>query len=75
MRTTVSLDDDIFQIASRQAKLRGVSLGKTISDLVRRGLEAPAKAHEKGGLLIFDLPADSPKITTEAVRRIESEGI
>ncbi len=74
MRTTIVLDDDIFELVSRHAKLRGLSLGKTVSDLVRRGLSAPTPSQGKGGLVVFQLPADSPTITTEEVRRIEAEG-
>ena len=74
MRTTIALDDDILEVATHQAKLRGTSLGKTISDLVRRGLAASTPVQEKGGLMVFQLPADSPKVTTEDVRRIEAEG-
>lgn len=74
MRTTLTLDDDILELATRQAKLRGVSLGKTVSDLVRRGLSASTPAQDKGGLVVFRLPADSPKVTSEDVRRIEAEG-
>jgi hypothetical protein len=74
MRTTLSLDDDILALAARQAKLRRVSLGKTVSDLVRRGLSAPTPAQDKDGLVVFQLPVDSPPVTTGAVRRIEAEG-
>lgn len=74
MRTTLSLDDDVLELAARQAKLRGVSLGKTVSDLVRKGLSAPTPAQNKDGLVVFRLPADSPKVTTEDVRRLETEG-
>ena len=74
MRTTLTLDDDIAHLATRQAKARGLSLGKTVSDLVRRGLNAPTPSTEKGGLVVFQLPQDSPKVTTEDVRRIEAEG-
>ena len=74
VRTTITIDDDIFELAARQAKLRGVSLGRTISDLVRRGFETPTPTREKGGVVVFELPADSPKVTTEAVRRLETEG-
>jgi CTP:molybdopterin cytidylyltransferase MocA len=42
---------------------------------VRRGLNAPTPSHDKGGLVVFQLPADSPTVTTEDVRRIEAEGI
>lgn len=74
MRTTLTLDDDVLELAARQAKLRGISLGKTVSDLVRKGLIASTPARDEGGIVVFHLPADSPKVTTDDVRRIESEG-
>jgi hypothetical protein len=74
MRTTLNLDDDILELATRQAKLRSVSLSKTVSDLLRRGLNAPTPSQDKDGLVVFQLPADSPAVTTEEVRRIETEG-
>jgi hypothetical protein len=45
-----------------------------VSDLVRRGLNAPTPSTTEGGLVVFQLPADSPPVTTEHVRRIEAEG-
>ena len=74
MRTTLTLDDDILELAARQAKLRRVSLGRTVSDLARRGLAAPTPCQDQGGILVFKLPADSPTVTTGDVRRIEAEG-
>jgi hypothetical protein len=74
MRTTLNLDDDILERAACQAKLRGASLGKTVSDLVRRGLNAPTPSRNEGGIVVFQLPADSPPVTTAEVRRLESEG-
>lgn len=70
----MTLDDDIAELVARQAKARGLSLGKTVSDLVRRGLSAPTPSTEKDGLVVFQLPDDSPKVTTDDVRRIESDG-
>jgi hypothetical protein len=74
MRTTLTLDDDVFELATRQAKLRGVSLGRAVSDLMRRGLAASTPSRNQDGLVVFDLPLDSPVVTTEDVRRIEAEG-
>ena len=73
MRTTFTLGDDIFALAVRQAKLRRVSLGKMVSDLVRRGPSAPTPVQDKEELLVFRLPADSPSVTTVAVDRIEAK--
>ena len=74
VRTTLTLDDDILELVARHAKLRGVSLGKAVSDLLRKGLSASTPAQDKDGLVVFQLPADSPKVTTDDVRRIEAEG-
>ena len=73
MRTTVTLDDDVFEIVKRQARLRRQSVGRTLSDLVRRGLGAPTRARDEGGLVVFLLPADSPVVTTELVRQLEAD--
>jgi CTP:molybdopterin cytidylyltransferase MocA len=59
--------------AARQAKLRGVSLSKTVSDLLRKGLNASTPAQDKDGLVVFHLPSDSPQVTTDDVRRIKAE--
>jgi hypothetical protein len=74
VRTTLTLDDDVLELASRQAKARRQSLGRTVSDLVRRGLNAPTPSQERSGVTVFKLPGDSPPVTTEAVRRLETEG-
>ena len=74
MRTTLTLDDDIAEVVAQLARARGLSFGKTISDLVRRGLNAPTPSANEDGLVVFQLPDDSPQVTTEHVRRIEIEG-
>ena len=72
VRTTITLDADLFELATRQAKPRGVSLGRTVSDLMRRGLNAPAASRNESGLVVFQLPVGSPEVTTEHVLRIEA---
>ena len=74
MRTTLTLDDDIVELVARQAKARGLSLGKAVSELVRRGLNAPTPSQERSGLIVFKLPPESPRVTTDHVRRLETEG-
>ena len=75
MRTTLTLDDDVFELASQQSKLRGVSLGRTVSDLIRRGMVAGTPTEKSNGVLVFCLPKDSPTVTTADVLRIESDGV
>ncbi len=73
MRTTVSLDDDVFEMAKRYAKAHSVAMGKALSELVRRGADAPPRTRKVNGLLIFDLPEGAEKITSEHVKRLENE--
>jgi hypothetical protein len=73
MRTTVSLDDDVLQLIRRYADSRSLSLGKAASELVRRGLTTQRPTRTVNGLQVFDLPADSPPVSTKKVRQIELE--
>lgn len=75
MRTTLALDDDSLEIARRFAKGRRISLGKAVSDLLRRSVTRPLRSKEVNGLTVFDLPAGSPAVTSEQVKRLESEGV
>jgi len=73
MRTTVSLDDDVFRLVKNYADARSLALGKALSELVRRGINAPPKTRIVNGLVVFDLPEDSDTVTSEQVQRIEAE--
>jgi hypothetical protein len=42
MRTTLHLDDDVYEAASSLAATEGTSVGKVISRLARRGLAPPS---------------------------------
>lgn len=72
MRTTLSLDDDVFRLARGYAESRSLALGKAVSELVRKGLRAPTPTRTVNGLLVFDVPAD-PRITSELIKQLESE--
>lgn len=73
MRTTVNLDDDVLHMAKQYARNRALGLGKAVSELVRRGINASRPTRTVNGLQVFDLPADSPRITTEDVHSLEDE--
>lgn len=73
MRTTVTLDDDVYDEAMREAESRKISLGKAISDLARKGARVEVKLKRKRGLVLPELPEDSPVIEMASVRRLESE--
>jgi hypothetical protein len=74
MRTTLNLDDDVFQLVKRYAETRSLAMGKALSELVRRGLGAPPKTRKVNGLVVFDLPESSPRVTSEQVKKLEADG-
>ena len=41
MRTSVSLDEDVYEIATLYAKGRGVTLGAALGEMVRKATSAP----------------------------------
>jgi hypothetical protein len=48
-------------------------LGKAVSELVRKGLAAPVPTRTVNGIQVFDLPPDSPRVTSRRVKELESE--
>jgi hypothetical protein len=70
MRTTLSLDDDVVEIAKDYAAVKNLSLGAAVSDLVRKGIKAPMPIRMVNGLAVFDLPPGSPIVTSERVKEI-----
>jgi hypothetical protein len=72
MRTTLSLDDDVFQVVRSYAESRSLALGKAVSELVRKGLRAPAPTRMVNGLMVFDVPLDT-RITSKRIKELESE--
>jgi len=71
MRTTLTLDDDIFQIAKDYAESRSIGLGKAVSELVRRGSSLPMPTRIVNGLHVFDPPPGSPIVTSKKVRDLQ----
>lgn len=74
MRTTLTLDDDALASAQEFAQSRRISLGKAVSVLVRRGMAHRQQTRDVNGLRLFELPEDSPTITSSRVKELESEG-
>lgn len=73
MRTTLTLDDDVWAEAAKRAETLRVSLGKAVSDLARRGLRVAPPVREVNGLLVFDPPKGSPKIMARKVKEALSD--
>lgn len=73
MRTTLSLDDDVFQELKAYAESRDLGLGKAASDLVRRGLHAPLHTRIVNGFHVAELPPESPSVSSARVKKLEAD--
>jgi hypothetical protein len=73
MRTTLNLEDDIFDLLRQYAQSRSLALGKAASELVRRGLDAPTPTRIVNGFVVFDVPPGSSPITSKRVKQLETE--
>jgi hypothetical protein len=73
MRTTLTLDDDILKEAAKRAKELKIPIGKAVSDLARRGLQTAPPMKQANGLVLFDPPEGSPRITMSKVKEALSD--
>jgi len=75
MRTTLDIDDDVLQAAKEIASTQGISMGKAVSDLVRKGL-APARQTVRvrnGVPLLPPRAPGTPPLTMEMVNKLRDE--
>jgi hypothetical protein len=78
MRTTVTLDEDIYEAAVSVSRLSGERLGKVLSRMARRGLEQKNTPRRKGGRRFptFDISPGAPVIPASRIERVlDDEGI
>jgi hypothetical protein len=75
MKVRLTLDKDAHEFAAHCARVRGISLGAAISELVRKAQTAPAPKLDirfsQDGFPMF--PPTGRKITSEMVNKIEAE--
>ncbi len=71
MRTTVDLDEDVVQVARDLAQEREQSLGRVLSDLVRRGLQpAATPGVRRGSIPILPRKPGARPVTARIVRNL-----
>jgi hypothetical protein len=76
MRTTVTLDDDAYELAMLCAKGKGITLGAAISEFVRKAHEAHSQnrpvpgglVRGPKGMLMFAARKDGRSLTSEMVK-------
>jgi hypothetical protein len=78
MRTSVTLDDDVHELAAIYAHARGITLGAALGELVRKGQRASVeKSHEiemgSHGLPVFR--SRGRVLTSEMVERAQEDEV
>jgi hypothetical protein len=80
MRTTINLDDDVYELASMYAAGRGMTLGAAVGELVRKANRtssstsgSPRLKTLPNGLRVF--PARGRVITSEMVKAAQEDEI
>ena len=71
MRTKLILDDTAFATAQAYATAHAIKLGQAVSELILRGSaigKVPMK--QTSGVWVFDLPANTPKVSAARVRQL-----
>ena len=78
MRTTVTLDDDVYEAAQAYAQATGKRLGRVLSEMARQALSPPVLQAERKASRFpaFDVPADARLIPASRVQKaLDEEGI
>lgn len=72
MRTTLEIDDDVMLFARDLAKYKQQGIGKTISDLARRGLvpDAAPTVELRDGIPVWVHGSQPVTVTNELVRNL-----
>lgn len=65
MRTSIRIEDDAYLMAIRYAESNGISIGKAVSELIRRGTGLIVATKVMNGVTIFDVPETLKEISTE----------
>ena len=69
MRTTLNIDDDVLSEARALAAQKKTSLGKALSELMRRGIKRRPNDKNNQDRPGFDVARDAEPITSEDVYR------
>jgi hypothetical protein len=75
MRTTITLDDDVYEAALTLAKSSGRRLGEVVSQLIRRAMQSTERPKPKNGRRFpkFEVSQGTPMISVRAIRRAWEE--
>lgn len=73
MRTTLTIDDDIYTVASQMVALRHMPLGGVLSELAGRGLDQCQELAEAGAFPVFSVSEKALVFGLEEVKRMQDD--
>jgi len=79
MRTTVTIDDDVYEAAQANARATGRRLGRVLSDMAREALspqKTPPARGKRARFATFDVPQGSRMILASRIQNaLDDDGI
>jgi hypothetical protein len=73
MRTTLTIDDDVYAVARHMAALRHIAVGAALSELARRGLNRLKDQSVDNEFPVFSVSEKAPVFGLDEVKSIEDE--
>jgi hypothetical protein len=77
MRTTVTLDDDVYEAAQARARATGKRLGRVLSELARQALQPSGRskppAKTAGRFPVFEVPKGARLIPASRIQKALDE--
>ncbi len=76
MRTTVTIDDDVYEAAQANAQATGRRLGRVLSEMARTALQlqqAPPSRKRHARFATFDVPEGSGVIPASRIKKALDE--
>jgi hypothetical protein len=74
MRTTLDIEEDVLEVARSLAKHRRLSLGKAVSDLIRKSIHPPMRDQlANNGLRVIARGPDAKPVTLDIVNKLRDE--
>jgi len=71
MRTTLTIDDDIYALVTRVAQASRKPIGKVVSETLRRAYQEPRIEMGPDGLIVVVSPAGTPPIKPADIQDAE----
>lgn len=74
MKTTLEIEDDVLEVAKDLARHQCVSLGKVVSQLLRKSIQSSERGQTvRNGLRIVHRSGNATPVTLEIVNQIRDE--